>query len=499
MKKYIIFALAVLVLGGLAYGFTSGALLQGRFGPSGEPGISAVELETCAVYSVMGTTLTTSANTTISHDGSSCEVTAVNTVGDSVGFGADLGELAEFNSVSFWIYWDDNDGAADTLFPEELSVFTADVWDGTEDNTTTLSRYNFTGSPRYLQEGVWYNAESVRMPMATDTLDSVVGIRFNDADTLSAEDDFYIDTIKLIGKEMPSGTSSGSSINVDFARSTPRGNSSATAGSSDVTLAVYSFTQPTITSDVEPEDFVVESLSINVSQSGILVEDLGENDNNIESIKLVYKDSLGGSRTDTASPTSGTAGFEDLDFVIPADSSATLTVKADFKTEAEGATFGSILSASLAFNNFRAVGQSTGSVFGPEKIDASLDPTLDLDFGEITYTDADNALEMDGSQTLSGDLGSEVTFILDNGSGDNTNKLPVGTLLCVDDDNSASCVAEDIFVVTAWPSGKEGTEDTVSGILVDDSGDQVNDDGDPILYALPGVGFLPAVATFTIK
>lgn len=280
----------------------------------------------------------------------------------------------------------------------------------------------------------------------------------------------------------------GGSLTVAVASGTARENI-AIAGSMDVEVSSFEFISTR-------EAFVVTDLAINNRQSGIVATSLGDYDNNVVSLTISYENEDGTTVEDTAPLVSGTANFSGLELYVPADDTASMTVYADLNSIASSgssATAGEFVDLSMTFNNFEAVAEGSGETYKGEELDANVAADADLDFGTITYTDGDESFDVDGAAGAdnSAALGATASLVIDsNATGDNTNKLPVGTVLCVDDDDSATCATEDIYIVTAWPSTTSGTEDTVTAMLVDDAGDQDYDDNDPLLYSLPGTGFL---------
>ncbi len=258
------------------------------------------------------------------------------------------------------------------------------------------------------------------------------------------------------------------------------------------------------------EDFVVTKLSVSNRQDGVAAAALGEYDDNVQNLKLQYTDSSGVSVSKSGTLTNGNVQFEGLDFFVPKDDDAVITLSATL-TEVEGTAgtekgdAGDFLDFNIAFNNFESVAQASGETYKASKIDASVDTTSDLDFGSITFADGDaGASDIDGDGDIDGDdtlgfdldgaqnvtltLGSTLSLTIDDTANDNATRLPVGTLLCVDDDNSAACTGEDIYVVTAVAAG--ATKDVYTVLAIDDAGDDEYDDNDPILYALPGQGYL---------
>ncbi|MFA6023857.1 MAG: S-layer homology domain-containing protein [Candidatus Gracilibacteria bacterium] len=283
-------------------------------------------------------------------------------------------------------------------------------------------------------------------------------------------------------------TTTGGSLTVAVSSSTAR-EDIAVAGSADVEIAKFEFTSTR-------EAFSVTDLSINNKQVGIVSTDLGEWDNNVESVTVSYENADGDTVEHTNIPlVSGTAILSGLSFWIPADDSAYLTVYADLNSitsSGSSATAGEFIDLNIGFNNFEAIAQGSGETYKGEELDATVSADADLDFGTISYTDADGSLEVDGATAAdnSAALGATASLVIDDAAGDNSNKLPVGSVICIDDDDSAACTTEDIYIVTVWDSSVSGTEDTVTAMLIDDAGDQDYDDNDPILYSLPGTGYL---------
>ncbi|MFA4814830.1 MAG: hypothetical protein WC924_02310 [Candidatus Gracilibacteria bacterium] len=279
-------------------------------------------------------------------------------------------------------------------------------------------------------------------------------------------------------------TAANGSLTVSVNADTPR-EDIVVAGTSDVEISAYEF-------EASNEDFVVSSLSVNNIQSGVAIDDLGDYDNNISAIHIIYENSDGDTEEDSSYLVGGTATFSGLDLYVPEGGSATLTVTADVNPIVMGAaTSGELVSLNLAFNSFSAIGQTSGETLNPADLDASVSSAADLDFGTVSYTNGDNVVEIQGRFTaLFVRAGAAVTFRVDNGSGDNTNTLPVGTLVCVDDNRDGACSNEDIFIVTAWSGTTAGIFDRVTLVNMDDAGDSSYDDNDPLLYALPGRGFL---------
>lgn len=250
---------------------------------------------------------------------------------------------------------------------------------------------------------------------------------------------------------------------------------------SEELISVFEFT----TTD---EAFLITDLAVNNRQSNVLASTLGDYDNNVTSVIIEYEDIDGVVQRRPGALSLGTAAFNGLRFYIPEDDSATLTVYAEIPAISTS-TAGEFIDLSLAFNDFEAVGQTSGYMFGAEAIDASVRADADLDFGTISYTSGLTHFYLDGAQVGETILGASHTLTIDDGVGDNTNKLPAGTIVCIDEDLSGTCATEDVYIVTDWPFSTAGTEDLVALDLLDDAGDSSYVDGAPFLYALPGTGF----------
>lgn len=265
------------------------------------------------------------------------------------------------------------------------------------------------------------------------------------------------------------------------------------SGATGVEVAKFKF-ETTKASGGASEAFVVDDLSITNWQEGVLAADYAEYDNNVDRIKLVYTDSEGTEQSVYGDLSSGVATFSDLDFYIEKDGYAYLTAYADLNTIASSdATAGEKVNFSISLEDFSAMSGSGGEEYDATRLDATYVTALsDISLGTVTFTDADETFDLDGAQDKSSvTLGTSTTLTIDdNGDTDNTNRLPVGSLLCVDDDNSGACSSEDKYVVTSWPQTTGDTEDTVTVTMVDDAGDGNYDDDDPLMYSMPGTGYL---------
>ncbi|MBI5414529.1 PKD domain-containing protein, partial [Candidatus Peregrinibacteria bacterium] len=230
------------------------------------------------------------------------------------------------------------------------------------------------------------------------------------------------------------------------------------------------------------EGFVVRKLAVNNFQSGVTDADLAEYDNNVKSVTISYLNSQGQTEEKTSYVSQGNALFSGLNIAVPKDGTADLSVFVNVNTVLLGATPGEFLRLDLAFNQFEAMGTTSGEIFRAYRMDADFLSSADFDFGEMRWMNS--GVSVQGTDTTgSNTLGETTSFNVQPGV-----LLPIGTLICVDDNSSGTCDAEDIYVVESWVN--EG--DTVTTTLLDDAGDGVyaNNAGDNILYALPGDGYL---------
>ncbi len=189
---------------------------------------------------------------------------------------------------------------------------------------------------------------------------------------------------------------------------------------------------------------------------------------------------------------SGTASFSGLDFYVPKDDEAELTVWADVNSISAGdATAAEFIDLNIAFNDFEALASDSGETYEGDKIDADQDEASDLDFGTLTFTDEDadiSATDTTGTDTL----GSSTSFTTENeATGDEGSVPPVGTIICIDEDSGGVCADEAIYVVTGAAVNDAGTEVTVTATLIDDAAaDAAYAVEDDILFAVPGDGYL---------
>ncbi len=256
------------------------------------------------------------------------------------------------------------------------------------------------------------------------------------------------------------------------------------AGTADQEVSKFQFS-------AENESFVIKKLGINNRSAADALTAIGGQDDNVTAIKLSYTNSAGVVATKTGQLTNGTVQFEGLDIFVEKDEDATVSVMATLNNIESGADAGDYIDFNLSFANFEAVTADSGETYSVDKIDADVLAASDLDFGSISYTDGDNLVEIDTEPAvLTTTLGSTATLVFDDAADDNTRSLPVGTILCVDDNDDAACTNENIWVVTSVSYGT--LEDTYTLKLIDDNdaADQDYDTNDPILYALPGAGYL---------
>ena len=260
-----------------------------------------------------------------------------------------------------------------------------------------------------------------------------------------------------------------------------QGEGTLVSGSTDNTIAGLSFA-------ALHEPFIIKKLA--VSNDYLSVP--GDLDNNIAELRLEYTNSQGQTEQKTATLTQSIAEFSDLD--IFADIGITeVSLKASLNTLGSGAVAGEYIDLNFAFHNFEAVGQFSAMVLNPESLnDSNADGALsdeilslggleDQSFSNtVTYTNQQDALV--GSSIL----GESVVLNIDN-NGTNQEDLSIGALLCFTDaagDTNCDSSTDDMYIVTNWSNGT--TFDTVTAILINDSGNGAYDAGDEILYALPG-------------
>ncbi|MFH1284674.1 MAG: S-layer homology domain-containing protein [Candidatus Peregrinibacteria bacterium] len=259
------------------------------------------------------------------------------------------------------------------------------------------------------------------------------------------------------------------------------------AGTADQEISKFKFT-------TTAEAFTVRKLSINARQSGVTTATLGDYDDNVQLIKVSYTNSDGNTETKTGTLTNGTANFGGMDFYIPKDDDAVLTVYATMNTVTAGADVGTYVDLNLAFNDFDALAESSGETYFASKIDNDYAAASDLDFGTITWV-AGNYDINTAVGTLAALNASQTLVVNDSHTGDtNPGNLPVGTLLCVSADATCTASAESIMVVTSWTEGTAWTDlgDTGDSVVtkVLNNADTAFADADNIIYALPGSGYL---------
>lgn len=318
------------------------------------------------------------------------------------------------------------------------------------------------------------------------------GVSRNSANTVNARNEVWVKTIY------------GGSLTISVSPNTSAGGVAVAGSTLDV--AKFKF-------ETTAEPFLVEELSINAQQSGVANINLGDNDNNISAVRISYINSLGVLESKTGYLTDGTAQFSGMDFYIARDTAAELTVAAVVNSATAGATSGEFINLNLAFNNFEAVALTSGnthrtdwiSEFRPISADGRPPFTWISGFGPVTWASGYGLFELERYQNFPllrrGDI---ITLMVDDGFHyDNTNRLPVGTLICVDDNNDRECdmssVIEDIYVVMSWPSVASNDADSVTvksigwGVF-----DHNYDGGDELLYALPGLGYLTETNSFEV-
>ncbi len=216
------------------------------------------------------------------------------------------------------------------------------------------------------------------------------------------------------------------------------------------------------------ENFIINKLSVNARQinDAINNQSLGNQDNNVDTITLAYTNRDGEFEENIAVLTNGTAQFEGLNIFVERDEDAEVFIYADVNQIQAGATAGEVIDLSLALNNFEAVGQASGSTL----------LTDTLDFGDITWENADGGLQIDGDQFNNREIR------IDDGNGARPNSLPVGSLICIDNNQDAECENEPQYVVTSWGQSV--------GIKNINSAPPIFLDNTQIFYALPGANYL---------
>lgn len=285
-------------------------------------------------------------------------------------------------------------------------------------------------------------------------------------------------------------TANGGSLTISVDPSTPKENI-LVAGVTNQVISKYRF-------ESTNESFVVKQLSVNNRQSAVTsTSTLGDYDNNVTKVVLSYTNSVGETETKNAFLTSGTAVVSGLDFYVPKDDDAVLSIYADTQTIQAGAAAGEFVDLNIAFNNFEALGVGSGETYDASKLDANVAADSDLDFGSITFTDSgydqdndtDNDADVDADDDTTVDdvaaSGNTEVLNIDTGS----NIYPVGTLLFADADDGGctyDSAADSLFVTTAvWST-------TTPTVLVLNDADTSIADGVDFCHALPGTGYLTA-------
>ncbi len=248
------------------------------------------------------------------------------------------------------------------------------------------------------------------------------------------------------------------------------------AGSTGVSTSKFQ-----ITGTDEP--FIVKQLALSNRQSAFTAAAIGDYDDNISKVYLTYQNAEGTSETATGFLTNGTAEFSGLDIYVGKDMDVVVTVTADLKTIATTADAGTFVDLALTFENLEAQAQGSGEVYKVDQLDAG---DGDLSIGTISYSDGLTFL-VDGAVTAP-TLGGTFTFAADDGAGADatTVQLPLGTIVCFDEDAGGTCATESVAFITAYSDG--ATEDTYTARLADDAGGAIADNSN-ILYAQPGTGF----------
>lgn len=409
-------------------------------------------------------------------NGSGCLVTEVALVGaidenSTGGFTAGVDNSVNVNEIVGSVWLETADG---TIVASPASVTTAT-------GVVTFSDMNWQLEPGEtalatvmgnISANAFKNSTAEDIAFAISSASNVVveddeGITFTPTGTVNASYGTYVTVLD------------GGSLTITTAGDTPK-EDIAVSGDSGEEISKFKL-------DSTGESFTVKKLSVNARQNGIAeaTDQPGNYDNNIARVWLTYTDSTGTEVSKSSILSKGTANFSGLDIFVGKDDDATILVSADLNPISGGlATAGEFVDLNLAFNDFEA--QTATETYKADKIDADVSATSDLDFGTITWTDSTDDFDSDAVGTTT--LGGSTTFTIDDGAGATDQDYPVGTLLCADDDDGGTCSSEDIYVVTGTSSAT--AELTVTATLIDDAGDGTYDDGDAVLYALPGTGYL---------
>lgn len=326
--------------------------------------------------------------------------------------------------------------------------------------------------------------ETVTFVVKADALNNLAAVRYvaadidADSDITAEDEDGNTITIATSSNLNNSTTPSplvtvtqGGSLTIAVDPATAKENI-VVAGASGVEVSKFRFTST-------DEAFLVTKLSVNNRQSGVAAGNIGDYDDNVTSVRLSYENKDGATVTKTGTLANGTAQFSGLDFYVPADDDATISVSANLNTESAGADMGTFVDFALAFNNFEAVAEGSGETYDAGELDATVASTSDLDIGSISFTDS--GYDTNNDTEAVGNPGTTQTLTVDTGS----NVFPVGTLLFVDDtaDGTYTEGSESLFVVTsAWST-------TVPTVKVANNGDVALAEDKNVYYALPGSGY----------
>ncbi len=277
--------------------------------------------------------------------------------------------------------------------------------------------------------------------------------------------------------------SDGGSLTVAVEASTAKENI-VVAGTADQTISKFKFT-------ATDEAYVVKKLAVNNRQGGIADANLGDNDDNVTSVKISYTNSAGTTETKTGTLTDGTAEFSGMDMFIDADDDAVLTVAASLNIISSGADAGTFVDLNLAFDQFEAVAQGSGTTYKADKIDADVAAASDLDFSTISWTDSTCDVLNASPSTVA--LGATTTLIYEDAGGgaDCALTFPVGTLIATGGTTQGT---DEYWVVTSTTTDGSVT-DTVTVKLLDNATADITTakgyaNGDDVYYSLPGTGYL---------
>jgi len=267
--------------------------------------------------------------------------------------------------------------------------------------------------------------------------------------------------------------SAGGTLTASVDSATPKENI-LLAGSADQALTKFKFA-------ATDEAFVIKKLAIQNRQQGVATANLGDNDDNVTSVKISYTNSAGSTETKTGTLTNGNVEFSGMDLEVEADGDATMTVYATLNTISGGADAGTFVDFNLALENFEAVAQGSGDTYSAAKLDPAT-----LSVGTITFTStvgpktiaaAANTVTLNTSETVT--------------VPDLDVALPVGTLVKFGAASTTWTKATEVTIALTTAYADGGT--SLVGLVVNDADGQIDTGGaENVYYALPGTGYLTA-------